>query len=150
MRPRCAPALTACFRSPYCVGMRFGVLGPLAVTTDAGEPVTVPGTKVRVLLADLLANRNRVVSADRLIDDLWGDDPPANAAGALQVRVSQLRKALNDAEPGARDLVGSRTPGYVLRTTAVDADEFAALADATDVERLTAALGLWRGAPYAD
>ena len=50
--------------------MRFGVLGPLAVTTDAGEPVTVPGTKVRVLLADLLANRNRVVSADRLIDDL--------------------------------------------------------------------------------
>src|SRR5215207_8973584 len=112
--------------------MRFGVLGPLAVTTDAGEPVTVPGAKVRALLAGLLANRNHVVSADRLIDDLWGDDAPANAVGALQVRVSQLRKALNDAEPGARDLVESRPPGYLLRTggtaAAVDADRFAELA----------------------
>jgi predicted ATPase/DNA-binding SARP family transcriptional activator len=130
--------------------MRFGVLGPLAVTTDAGEPVTVPGTKVRVLLADLLANRNRVVSADRLIDDLWGDDPPANAAGALQVRVSQLRKALNDAEPGARDLVESRPPGYLLRTGAVDADRFAALAESADPATLAEALRLWRGDPYAD
>lgn len=130
--------------------MQFGVLGPLAVRTDAGEPVTVPGTKVRVLLADLLTNRNQVVSADRLIDDLWGDDPPANAAGALQVRVSQLRKALNDAEPGGRDLVESRPPGYLLRTGAVDADRFAVLAEATDAGRLTEALDLWRGEPYAD
>ncbi|MEV0723732.1 BTAD domain-containing putative transcriptional regulator [Micromonospora purpureochromogenes] len=130
--------------------MQFGVLGPLAVSTDAGEPVVVPGTKVRVLLADLLAHRNQVVSADRLIDDLWGEDVPANPAGALQVRVSQLRKALNDAEPGARDLVESRPPGYLLRTGAVDADRFAELATATDVDRLTAALALWRGDAYAD
>ncbi|PWR09833.1 transcriptional regulator [Micromonospora acroterricola] len=130
--------------------MQFGVLGPLAVTTDVGEPVVVPGTKVRALLADLLTNRNRVVSADRLIDDLWGDDAPANPAGALQVRVSQLRRALNDAEPGARDLVESRPPGYLLRAGAVDADRFAELARSTDVERLTEALGLWRGDAYAD
>ncbi|MEH1096534.1 BTAD domain-containing putative transcriptional regulator [Micromonospora sp. CPCC 205739] len=130
--------------------MQFGVLGPLAVTTDTGEPVVVPGAKVRVLLADLLANRNQVVSADRLVDDLWGDDAPANPAGALQVRVSQLRKALNDAEPGARDLVESRPPGYLLRTGAVDADRFAELATSTDVDRLTAALALWRGDAYAD
>jgi predicted ATPase/DNA-binding SARP family transcriptional activator len=130
--------------------MQFGVLGPVTVSTDAGEPVTVPGTKVRVLLADLLTNRNRVVPADRLIDDLWGDDPPANAAGALQVRVSQLRKALNDAESGARDLVESRPPGYLLRTTAVDADRFAALAAATDAASLAEALRCWRGEPYAD
>ncbi|MEH0938115.1 BTAD domain-containing putative transcriptional regulator [Micromonospora psammae] len=129
--------------------MRFGVLGPLAVTTDAGEPVTVPGVKVRALLADLLANRNQVVSADRLIDDLWGDDPPANPAGALQVRVSQLRKALGEAEPGARDLVESRPPGYLLRAV-TDADRFADLAAAGDADRLTEALGLWRGEPYAD
>ncbi|WP_238007326.1 BTAD domain-containing putative transcriptional regulator [Dactylosporangium sp. AC04546] len=122
--------------------MQFGVLGPLAVTTDAGEPVVVPGTKVRMLLADLLVHRNQVVSADRLIDDLWGDDPPANAAGALQVRVSQLRKALNDAEPGARDLIESRPPGYLLRAV-IDADRF--LAEAAE-----AALPLWRGEPYAD
>ncbi|MFF0318024.1 BTAD domain-containing putative transcriptional regulator [Micromonospora sp. NPDC005252] len=130
--------------------VQFGVLGPLAVTTDAGEPVVVPGTKVRALLADLLTNRNQVVSADRLIDDLWGDDSPANPAGALQVRVSQLRKALNDAEPGARDLVESRAPGYLLRAGTVDADRFAELARHTDVDRLTEALGLWRGEAYAD
>jgi DNA-binding SARP family transcriptional activator len=130
--------------------MRFGVLGPIAVTTDAGEPVTVPGAKVRALLADLLAHRNQVVSADRLIDDLWADAAPANAIGALQVRVSQLRKALGDAEPGARDLVESRAPGYVLRTTDVDADLFAELASSTDTGPLTDALGLWRGEPYAD
>ncbi len=130
--------------------MQFGVLGPLAVTTDAGEPVVVPGTKVRALLADLLTNRNQVVSADRLIDDLWGDDSPANPTGALQVRVSQLRKALNDAEPGARDLVESRAPGYLLRAGAVDADRFAELARHADVGRLTEALALWRGEAYAD
>ncbi|MEU0557990.1 BTAD domain-containing putative transcriptional regulator [Dactylosporangium sp. NPDC006015] len=130
--------------------MRFGILGPLAVTTADGEPVVVPGAKVRMLLADLLAHRNTVVSADRLIEDLWGDDAPANPAGALQVRVSQLRKALNDAEPGARDLIESRPPGYRLRADDVDADRFAALADATDVDRLGAALALWRGQAYAD
>ncbi|MEV4133827.1 BTAD domain-containing putative transcriptional regulator [Dactylosporangium sp. NPDC049742] len=130
--------------------MRFGILGPLAVTTADGEPVVVPGAKVRMLLADLLAHRNTVVSADRLIEDLWGDDAPANPAGALQVRVSQLRKALNDAEPGARDLIESRPPGYRLRADDVDADRFAALADAADVDRLGAALALWRGQAYAD
>ncbi|WP_433364553.1 BTAD domain-containing putative transcriptional regulator [Actinoplanes sp. CA-142083] len=130
--------------------MRFGILGPLAVTTDDGEPVVVPGAKVRMLLADLLAHRNTVVSADRLIEDLWGDDAPASPAAALQVRVSQLRKALNDAEPGARDLVESQPPGYRLRADDVDADRFAALADATGVDRLGAALALWRGQAYAD
>ncbi|MEU7872890.1 BTAD domain-containing putative transcriptional regulator [Dactylosporangium sp. NPDC049140] len=130
--------------------MRFGILGPLAVTTDDGEPVVVPGAKVRMLLADLLAHRNTVVSADRLIEDLWGDDAPAKPAGALQVRVSQLRKALNDAEPGARDLIESRPPGYRLRADDVDADRFAALADAADLDRLGAALALWRGQAYAD
>ncbi|NYH41518.1 putative ATPase/DNA-binding SARP family transcriptional activator [Micromonospora jinlongensis] len=130
--------------------VQFGVLGPLAVTTDVGEPVVVPGTKVRALLADLLVNRNQVVSADRLIDDLWGEDSPANPAGALQVRVSQLRKALNDAEPGARELVESRPPGYLLRVDAVDVARFDELARCTDVERLTEALALWRGEAYAD
>ncbi|MET8311322.1 BTAD domain-containing putative transcriptional regulator [Micromonospora sp. NPDC005173] len=132
------------------IAVQFGVLGPLAVTTDAGEPVVVPGTKVRALLADLLTNRNQVVSADRLIDDLWGGDAPANATGALQVRVSQLRKALNDAEPGARELVESRSPGYLLRAGGVDADRFAELTRCTDVDRLTEALALWRGDAYAD
>ncbi|MFG1922422.1 BTAD domain-containing putative transcriptional regulator [Cryptosporangium sp. NPDC048952] len=129
--------------------MQFGVLGPLTVTTEAGNPVVIPGAKVRLLLADLLTNRNHVVSADRLIDDLWGDSPPANASGALQVRVSQLRKALDDAEQGGRDLVASVAPGYVLRTDAVDADRFVALTG-SGVDGLTTALALWRGDAYAE
>ncbi|MFC7546497.1 BTAD domain-containing putative transcriptional regulator [Plantactinospora sp. GCM10030261] len=140
--------------------MRFGVLGPLAAWTDAGEAVTVPGLKVRALLADLIVHAGRPVSTDRLVDDLWGDGVPANPAGAVQVRVSQLRKALADAEPGARDLVVSRPPGYLLQVDAgaVDAGRFAALtarartvADPRDRAALFAdALALWRGPAYAD
>ncbi|WP_344471725.1 AfsR/SARP family transcriptional regulator [Nonomuraea monospora] len=140
--------------------MRFGVLGPLAVWTDAGETVTVPGLKVRALLVDLLVHEGHPVSVDRLVDDLWGEEPPANPAGALQVRVSQLRKAFEDAEPGGKNLVVSRAPGYLLRADdgAVDAVRFAGLlarAEATDSPRTKAglladALALWRGPAYAD
>src|SRR6266516_1708704 len=70
----------------------MAVLGPLAVWTSAGEAVTVPGLKVRALLADLLVYAGQPVSADRLVDDLWGERPPADPAGALQVKVSQLRR----------------------------------------------------------
>ncbi|GGS31161.1 BTAD domain-containing putative transcriptional regulator [Actinokineospora fastidiosa] len=140
--------------------MRFGVLGPLAVWTSAGEPVTVPGLKVRAVLADLIVHDGRPVSTDRLVEDLWGADVPANPAGALQVRVSQLRKALSDAEPGGRDLIVSRPPGYLLAAEpdAVDAWRFAALAaraeqapDArTRAGLLADALALWRGNALAD
>ncbi|NUT44825.1 MAG: AfsR/SARP family transcriptional regulator, partial [Thermoactinospora sp.] len=140
--------------------MRFGVLGPLAVWTDAGEPVTIPGLKVRALLVDLLVHEGHPVSADRLVEDLWGEEPPGNPAGALQVRVSQLRKALEDAEAGGKNLVVSRAPGYLLRADpgALDAARFADLlarAEASDSPRVRAglladALALWRGAAYAD
>ncbi|MFB4319056.1 BTAD domain-containing putative transcriptional regulator [Actinomadura sp. 21ATH] len=129
--------------------MRFGVLGPVTTWTDAGEAVTIPGLKVRLLLADLLAHEGRVVPAGRLIEDLWGDRPPADAMAALQVRVSQLRRALADAEPGGRDLVVSRAPGYALAAApdAVDAARFERLAGAG---RYAEALALWRGDAYAD
>ncbi|MEV0234191.1 BTAD domain-containing putative transcriptional regulator [Nonomuraea sp. NPDC050786] len=140
--------------------MRFGVLGPLAVWTDAGESVTIPGLKVRALLVDLLVHEGHPVSVDRLVDDLWGAEPPGNPAGALQVRVSQLRKAFEDAEPGGKNLVVSRAPGYLLRNEdgAVDAARFTALlarAEAADSPRTRAglladALALWRGPAYAD
>ncbi|WP_196073169.1 BTAD domain-containing putative transcriptional regulator [Nakamurella alba] len=130
--------------------MRFGVLGTVTATTDDGAVVPIPGAKVRQLLAVLLVHRNRVVSADRLIDELWGEAAPVNPAGALQVRVSQLRKALQDAESGARDLVVSQPPGYLLRATEVDADEFAAFGAAGDMTSLVRALGLWRGPAFAD
>ncbi|WP_241682991.1 helix-turn-helix domain-containing protein [Actinomadura sp. J1-007] len=82
--------------------MRFGVLGPLAVRTGGGAAVPVPGLKVRAVLAVLLLNEGRPVPADRLIDDLWGGSaaPPGNPAGALSAKVSQLRRVLEDAEPG--------------------------------------------------
>ena len=96
-------------------GVYFEVLGPLVVRTDAGDSVTVPDTKVRALLLDLIVHRGRPVSADRLIDDLWGERPPRNAIGTLQARVSQLRTALERAEPGGRSLITHGPGGYTLR-----------------------------------
>ncbi|MDQ3790939.1 MAG: AfsR/SARP family transcriptional regulator, partial [Actinomycetota bacterium] len=138
--------------------MRFGLLGPLAVWTDHGEPVTVPGRKVRALLANLLVNAGRPVSVDRLVDDLWGTGAPADPTAALHVRVSQLRRALANAEPGGRELVVSQAPGYALLTDAVDTVRFSALverAGTTDDARaragvLAEALALWRGPVLAD
>ncbi|QXJ24202.1 AfsR/SARP family transcriptional regulator [Actinomadura graeca] len=138
--------------------MRFGVLGPVAVWTDDGGLVTVPGVKVRALLADLLLHEGRPVPADRLIDDLWGGEPPGNPAGALSAKVSQLRRVLEDAEPGARALVVSRPAGHLLAAEDVDARRFQALVDearrAGDARArarlLGEALGLWRGEAFAD
>ncbi|MEU6667456.1 BTAD domain-containing putative transcriptional regulator [Streptomyces sp. NPDC046727] len=135
--------------------MRLGVLGPLAVWDDKGEPVQVPETKVRALLADLLAHDGGPVSADRLIHDLWGENLPGRPAGALQAKVSQLRRVLG------RERLVRQPPGYRLRLDAsdeVDAERFGRLvAEARSVTDpraraalLTEALGLWRGPAYAD
>ncbi|MEV5258076.1 BTAD domain-containing putative transcriptional regulator [Streptomyces anulatus] len=136
--------------------MRFGVLGPLVVGDGEGNDVTVPERKVRALLADLLAHDGGPVSADRLIHDLWGDAPPGRPSGALQAKVSQLRRVLG------RDRVVRQPPGYRLRldrgTDEVDADRFRALVTEARPVRdpraraalLTEALGLWRGPAYAD
>ncbi|GLF99422.1 AfsR/SARP family transcriptional regulator [Streptomyces yaizuensis] len=140
--------------------MRFGVLGPLSVWTADGRPVRVPELKVRALLAALLARQGEPVSADRLIDDLWGDELPGNPAGVLQNKVWQLRRALEHAQPGGRDLVASLAPGYQLLVAddAVDAGRFGELtarARAAADPRVRAtlladALALWRGGAFAD
>ncbi|MGI5441695.1 AfsR/SARP family transcriptional regulator [Streptomyces shenzhenensis] len=136
--------------------MRFGVLGPLVVWDDEGAAVTVPEVKVRALLADLLAHDGGPVATDRLIQDLWGDEPPGKPAGALQAKVSQLRRVLG------RDRVVHQAPGYRLRLDEtepeVDADRFRALvgrARSVGDPRvraglLTDALDLWRGPAFAD
>ncbi|KOX09859.1 AfsR/SARP family transcriptional regulator [Streptomyces sp. NRRL B-3648] len=135
--------------------MRLGVLGPLAVWDDEGEPVRVAETKVRALLADLLAHEGGPVSADRLIHDLWGDHVPGNPAGALQAKVSQLRRVLG------RERLVRQPPGYRLRLDPaddVDVARFGRLVaqarSVTDPRAraalLTDALGLWRGPAYAD
>ncbi|MFD7457062.1 MULTISPECIES: BTAD domain-containing putative transcriptional regulator [unclassified Streptomyces] len=140
--------------------MRFGVLGPLEVRTATGRPVRVPELKVRTLLAGLIADHGRVVPAARLVEALWAGAPPARPAASLQAKVSQLRRALEDAEEGARDLVVHQAPGYLLRAApdAVDAGRFRALvAHARTLEdpraraaSLADALALWRGPAFAD
>jgi predicted ATPase/DNA-binding SARP family transcriptional activator len=135
--------------------MEFGILGPLEVR-DGPDLVRVPGAKERALLADLLVHAGRVVSADRLVEDLWGDDPPGNPANALQGRVSALRRALGTAGAG---LVVTRPPGYVLEADPgqVDAARFERLvaeagraAGDAAAGPLAEALGLWRGPALAE
>ncbi|WP_037662033.1 BTAD domain-containing putative transcriptional regulator, partial [Streptomyces aurantiacus] len=140
--------------------MRFGVLGPPAVWTTDGAEAAVPGAKVRALLAHLLVHPGHPVSADRLIDGLWGEELPDHPANALQGKVSQLRRALERAEPGGRALVAAGPAGYALRVAAdaVDAGRFALLLEraraTADGPRAKArlleeALGLWRGEAFA-
>lgn len=139
--------------------MYFSVLGSVTVRTTAGLEVDIPEAKVRALLAVLLVNAGRMVSTDRLIDDLWGDRLPQNAAGALQTKVSRLRRALAGAEPGAEALVESVHQGYRLRIGPQDVDSgrFAELTAAasraadpqTRADLLTQALALWRAEPFS-
>ena len=73
--------------------VEFLVLGPVEARAG-GSAVPLPRRQHRALLAALVVHAGEVVSTDRLVDDLWGDDPPASAVGSLQNAVSQLRKAL--------------------------------------------------------
>lgn len=134
--------------------MRFGVLGPLTVHSGDGSVVRVPEAKVRALLAVLLTHEGRPVPPDRLVDDLWGAEPPGKPANALQGKVSQLRRAIG------RDRVVLGPAGYALDLTGaeVDTNRFrellvragSAATARTRVDLLTEALRLWRGAAYAD
>jgi DNA-binding SARP family transcriptional activator len=139
--------------------VQFGVLGLIEARTTAGEPVPVPGVKVRALLAALLARRGQVVSVDALVRGLWADGPPAGAKAALQSKVSQLRGALERSEAGAGALVESTPAGYRLKAApdAVDADRFRRLTAASRdadpaaaADLLGRALSLWRGDPYGE
>ena len=96
--------------------MRFGILGPLEVCDEGGTPVVLGGPRPRALLAMLLLHPNQAVSTDRLIDAIWGDEPPASAQNALQVHVHALRSAL-----GA-DRIVTLAPGYLLRVEAGELD----------------------------
>src|ERR1700682_2318827 len=103
--------------------MEFRILGPLEVV-EGGRQVPVTGPRERALLAILLIHSGEVVSADRLIDELWGSEPPANPSNALQVVVSRLRRALEGAQaPGQQGgLLVTRKPGYVLDMDPEDLD----------------------------
>lgn len=138
--------------------MEYRILGPLEVL-DGEEPVALGTVKQRLVLAVLLLHANEVVSRDRLIDELWGESPPATAKKAVNVYVSQLRKAL--AHDGA-DPIHTAAGGYRL---SIEADQLdatrmqqlleSARASSSDGERNAAAelfreaLALWRGRTLA-
>ena len=141
--------------------MDFRILGPLAVHAE-GRRLALGGPKQRALLAILLLSADRVVSRDRLIEELWADDPPAAARHALEVNVSRLRKALGANGAGGSALV-TRAPGYVLHVAAGELDlwRFEDLVEdgrrafeAGDPDAAARAFreaeGLWRGRPLAD
>jgi DNA-binding SARP family transcriptional activator len=88
--------------------VKYGILGPLVVWSEGGE-AAVGGAKQRALLAVLLVHGNELVPVGRLVDELWGERPPARAMKSVQVYVSQLRKVL-----GAR-AIETRASGYLLR-----------------------------------
>jgi DNA-binding SARP family transcriptional activator len=144
--------------------IEFGVLGPIEASRG-GKGIQLGRGKQRALLAILLLNANEVVSADRLIDQLWGESAPETAGKALQVHVSRLRKALEPrrgpGDPG-RVLI-TKSPGYmlVLEPDQLDLTRFDRLTgegrealDRGDSRRAAAmlheALSLWRGPPLAD
>ncbi|HJP65576.1 MAG TPA: BTAD domain-containing putative transcriptional regulator [Actinomycetota bacterium] len=140
--------------------MEFRILGSMEVL-DEGRQVPLPRGRGRALLALLVLHPGEPVSADRLIDELWGESPPATARTVVHGLVSSLRSVL---EPGR----GKARPGALLQTLGsgyrfaiepdvVDAHRFKRLIDeARDdpsearAAKLSAALGLWRGPALAD
>ncbi|MGH7291620.1 MAG: BTAD domain-containing putative transcriptional regulator, partial [Myxococcota bacterium] len=140
--------------------MHYRLLGPLQVVRiePAGTEVQVDvgPPKQRAVLAALLLARGRVVSVDRLVDAVWGDDVPGSATASLQAYVSNLRRALRDG--GSASPIVRQSPGYYLETgpddvdlsvfsaaaaratAAVEAQRWDAALAATD-----AAMALWRG-----
>ena len=94
--------------------MEFRILGPLEAW-KGGAPVTLGGAKQRALLAILLLHANEVVSRDRLIDELWGEQPPASAPHSLDVYVSRLRKTLQPVTPPRRSPSASSRAGAWVR-----------------------------------
>jgi DNA-binding SARP family transcriptional activator len=143
--------------------MDFRILGPLEVLEN-GRAITLGGSKQRALLALLLLHHNETLSTDRLIDELWGERPPANAAKTVQMQISRLRKALaGDAGNDSAGAIVTRERGYELRLDPerLDAQRFERLIvegrrelasgrPKRAVRAIEEALSLWRGAPLAD
>lgn len=139
--------------------MLVRVLGDLEVEVG-GEVADLGGPKPRALLALLVAAAGRPVPVEQLIDQMWGESPPARVEASLQSYVARLRRAL---EPGRRPgapagRLRTHPAGYSLDVPAdaVDARRFASLLrearevdDAREAQLITDALDLWRGDPYA-
>ncbi|MFC1441370.1 BTAD domain-containing putative transcriptional regulator [Streptacidiphilus sp. N1-10] len=124
--------------------MQYGVLGTTQALRDDGTEVPLGGQRLRALLAALVLRGGRAVPAWALIEEIWGEQPPADPQDALQTLVARLRRAL-----GADQLV-SAADGYRLTGHRSDLRRFEELATAADTGSLRAALALWRGPALAD
>jgi predicted ATPase/DNA-binding SARP family transcriptional activator len=132
--------------------MRVRVLGPVEVADERG-PVSLGSRSQRLVLGVLASRPGETVSADALIDALWGDDPPRTAAHTMRTYVSRLRNLLGGA-------VASAPGGYALTLVEdqLDATRFEALTNEAaragdpgrEVALLDEALALWRGEPFGD
>jgi DNA-binding SARP family transcriptional activator len=142
--------------------VEYRLLGPLEVV-DHGRTISVGGGKRRALLALLLLHANEVISAERLIDELWGEQPPATVGKSLHVYVSQLRKELGPANGHNGGVLLTRGNGYVVQVGPDELDvqraerlldEGHRALDAGDPDKASAKLGqaaaMWRGPPLAD
>src|SRR5262245_14401472 len=138
------------------MSVRYRVLGPLEADVE-GRPVRLGSPKQRVTLALLLLQPNTVIPAARLVDGLWGDEPPGSATNLVQGYVSGLRKA------HGKDAIDTRGVGYVLHVSpgSLDLQRFEQLAHegtqaleredpAGAAASLRESLSLWRGPALAD
>jgi DNA-binding SARP family transcriptional activator/streptogramin lyase len=133
--------------------MEIHLLGLVKLRLDGGD-VALGAAKQRAVLAMLALHANERVSADRLAEGLWGEQPPPSATKMVQIYVSRLRKLLE----GAEAQILTRGRGYELRIPAdrVDALHFERLVEAASRDggdtngALEAALSLWRGPPLDD
>jgi DNA-binding SARP family transcriptional activator len=143
--------------------MDFCILGRLEALDD-GQPVALGGARQRALLALLVIRANETLATERLIDELWGERPPATAAKTVQVHVSRLRKALERSGTGVdRETLVTRERGYELRVDPerIDSHRFERLIVAGRRELVASrperalslleeALSLWRGPALAE
>src|SRR5215203_750922 len=119
--------------------MEFRILGPLEVA-EHGSGLEIGRGKERSVLAILILHANRVVSSERLIDELWGDVPPATAAKSVQVYVSRLRKALasNGSRGSLNGVLLTHGGGYALRVEPGQLDAACFQQGLTEADRLLA------------
>jgi DNA-binding SARP family transcriptional activator len=157
LSPEFSPSRATAARPPAAgPAVRYLLLGPVVALVDGGA-VELGGPRQRGVLVVLLTQAGSVVPASRIIDAVWGDEPPASAANLVQGSISQLRKAVG------RDAIHTRGAGYVARIEpdALDLHVFERLARAGCValqdrrfeeaaELLREALALWRGPALAD
>ncbi|RSM69420.1 hypothetical protein DMB66_10460 [Actinoplanes sp. ATCC 53533] len=135
--------------------VEYRILGPLAVCHD-GRPVRISGAQQRAVLAALLLRANRMVSVERLVELLWGEEPPGRARTLVHGCVARLRRDLRMPGDDSGPLL-TQPPGYLLRVRPgeLDLDRFTTLADGAGASgdraaRLREALALWRGPALAD